>query len=316
MNGSSSTTPPRPSEPAPAPLGTPRPRRQLSDLQFALVVTVPVLLFLVVVVAYPLGYALYMSFQDIRFFGGYSAQYVGLKNYAGVLNDTGFWAALGLSVRFTVETVILGLLIGLGLALVLRDLPPGWKWMRALIILPWAVSPYGTGIFFAYLGRGQTGFGTAFATAIGIDEAVNFISANRVIEYLAFGNAWNMAPLVAFFLLANMLTIPPRLYHLAAIDRMNRFEQFWNVTLPPLRFTLFVFSCILTVLALKTFDFIFTQTQGGPGNASSVLTYLIYRISFVNLNLGYGAAMSFFLLLLILVCTGALFFFWGRKVSR
>ncbi|WP_127144484.1 carbohydrate ABC transporter permease [Pelagibacterium montanilacus] len=313
MNGSSAR-PSRSSEPTPH--GAPKPRRELSDLQFALVVTVPVLLFLVVVVAYPLGYALYMSFHDIRFFGGYSAEFIGGENYAGVLSDSAFWGALWLTIRFTIVTVLLGLLIGLGLAIVLRDLPPGWKWLRALIILPWAVSPYGTGIFFAYLGRGQTGFGTAFANALGIDEAINFISAQWVIEYLAFGNAWNMAPLVAFFLLANMLTIPKRLYHLAALDRMNRFEQFWNVTLPPLRFTLFVFSCILTVLALKTFDFIFTQTQGGPGNASSVLTYLIYRISFVNLNLGYGAAMSFFLLALILGLTGALFFFWGRKVSR
>lgn len=313
MNGSSAR-PPRSSEPTPH--GTARPRRELSDLQFALAVTVPVLLFLLVVVAYPLGYAFYMSVHDIRFFGGYSAQFVGFENYAEVLGDDAFWRALGLTVHFTVATVLLGLLIGLGLAIVLRDLPPGWTWLRALIILPWAVSPYGTGIFFAYLGRGQTGVGTALASALGFEQDINFISANWVIEYLAFGNAWNMAPLVAFFLLANMLTIPKRLYHLAELDRMNRFERFWHVTLPPLRFTLFVFSCILTVLALKTFDFIFTQTQGGPGNASSVLTYLIYRISFVNLNLGYGAAMSFFLLLLILAMTGALFFFWGRKVSR
>lgn len=304
MNGSPQSSPPD------------RPRRELSNLQFALVVTIPVLLFLVVVVAYPLGYALYMSFQDIRFFGGYSAEFVGLTNYQAVLDDNAFWHALYLSVRFTVGTVVLGLVIGMGLALILRDLPPRLKWMRALIILPWAVSPYGTGIFFAYLGRGQSGAGTALAQALGFDEAINLISANVVVEYLAFGAAWNMSPLVAFFLMANMLTIPPRLYDLAALDRMNRFEQFWHVTLPPLRFTLFVFSCILTVLALKTFDFIFTQTQGGPGNSSSVLTYLLYRISFVNLNLGYGAAMSFYLLFVILLLTGALFFLWGRRVSR
>ena len=76
-----------------------------------------------------------------------------------------------------------------------------------------------------------------------------------VIEVLAVGNAWNMAPLVAFFLLANLKTIPSRLYDLAAIDRMSRVETFLNVTLPPLRFTLFVFTCITTVLSMKLFDF-------------------------------------------------------------
>ena len=311
MDGKTTSSPP---EARAAPL--PRRRAELSNLQFALVVTVPVLLFLVVVVVYPLGYALYLSFHEIRFFGGYSAEFVGLENYAATLSDETFWNALLLTIRFTAESVVLTVVIGMGLALVLRDLAPGWRWMRALIILPWAVSPYGTGIFFAYLGRGQTGVGTALANSLGIDGTLNLITADAVIEYLAVGSAWNMAPLVAFFLLANMLTTPQRLYDLAKIDRMTRFETFRHVTLPPLRFTLFVFSCIITVLSLKQFDYIFTETQGGPGNASSVLTYILYRISFVNLDLGYGAAMSFFLLVLILVSTGLLYVFWGRRESR
>lgn len=293
-----------------------RRRGELSNLQFALVVTVPVLVFLVLVIAYPLGYALNLSFHDIRFFGGYSATWVGLENYANVLSDERFWNGFLLTVRFTVETVLLTLGIGMALALVVRDLPPRWRWLRALIILPWAVSPYGAGIFFAYLGRGQTGVGTALANALGFDTSINFITQDLVVEFLALGAAWNMAPLVAFFLLANMLTTPPRLYDLAKLDRMSRFETFLYVTLPPLRFTLFVFTCIITVLSIKTFDYIFTATQGGPGSASSVLTYVLYRTSFQNLDLGYGAAMSFYLLALILISTGIIFFTWGRREAR
>ena len=294
----------------------PHRRAEVSNLSFALIISIPVLLFLLIVVAYPLAYAFYLSFNEIRFFGGYSADWVGLTNYANVLYDPSFWSSLGRTLRFTVETVILTLAIGLGLALILKHLPPGWRWLRALIILPWAVSPYGAGIFFAYLGRGQTGIGTSVAAALGSDQTFNLISANFVMEYLALGAAWNMAPLVAFFLLANMLTTPPRLYDLAKIDQMSHFETFWHVTLPPLRFTIFVFSCITTVLAMKTFDYIFTETQGGPGSASAVLTYTLYKISFVNLDLGYGAAMSFFLLAVILGATGILYFIWGRKEER
>ncbi|MBB3931425.1 multiple sugar transport system permease protein [Kaistia hirudinis] len=294
----------------------PHRRTEVSNLSFALIISIPVLVFLLIVVAYPLAYAFYLSFNEIRFFGGYSADWVGLTNYANVLYDPSFWSSLGRTLRFTVETVILTLAIGLGLALILKHLPPGWRWLRALIILPWAVSPYGAGIFFAYLGRGQTGIGTSVAAALGSDQTFNLISANFVMEYLALGAAWNMAPLVAFFLLANMLTTPPRLYDLAKIDQMSHFETFWHVTLPPLRFTIFVFSCITTVLAMKTFDYIFTETQGGPGSASAVLTYTLYKISFVNLDLGYGAAMSFFLLAVILGSTGILYFIWGRKEER
>lgn len=289
---------------------------EISTFSFALIVSIPVLLFLLVVVAYPLAYAFYLSFNEIRFFGGYSADWVGLQNYAKVLSDQSFWSSLGKTIQFTVETVILTLAVGLGLALILRHLPSKWRWLRAMIILPWAVSPYGAGIFFAYLGRGQTGVGTAVSAMLGSSDTINLISSRFVLEYLAVGAAWNMAPLVAFFLLANMLTTPERLYDLAKIDQMSRLETFWHVTLPPLRFTLFVFTCITTVLAMKTFDYIFTETQGGPGGASSVLTYTLYKISFVNLDLGYGAAMSFFLLAVILVSTGILYFLWGRKEER
>ena len=202
---------------------------ELSTFSFALIVSIPVLLFLLIVVAYPLAYALYLSFNEIRFFGGYSADWVGLQNYSKVLSDQTFWSSLGKTFRFTVETVVLTLAVGLGLALILKHLPGKWRWLRAMIILPWAVSPYGAGIFFAYLGRGQTGVGTAVAAMFGSSQTINLFSARFVVEYLAVGAAWNMAPLVAFFLLANMLTTPERLYDLAKIDQMSRLETFWQI---------------------------------------------------------------------------------------
>ena len=87
--------------------------------------------------------------------------------------------------------------------------------------------------------------------------------------------------------------------------------------MPPLRFTLFVFTCIITVLSLRTFDYIFTMSRGGPGRRlGDVLTYQLYKISFQDLNLGYGAAMSFFLLALILAPTVLLYLLWGRREAR
>jgi multiple sugar transport system permease protein len=208
------------------------------------------------------------------------------------------------------------MVIGLLLALVLNRPMRFGGLVRTVVILPWCVSLYGTGIMFSYLAKGQTGIGTAIAYAFGADDAVNFVNRDWVIEVLAIGNAWNMAPLVAFFLLANLKTIPKRLYDLAAIDRMSRFEVFLNVTLPPLRFTLFVFTCITTVLSMKLFDFIFVLSGGGPGTASASLTYRIYKESFKDLDLGYGAAMSFLLLALILATTFLLYVLWGRREAE
>jgi multiple sugar transport system permease protein len=286
---------------------------ELSNLRFALLMALPVVGFLVLVIAYPLGYALWMSFENIQFFGGYQADFIGLANYEDVLNDTAFWHSAGVSIRFTVESIVLTLIIGLALALILDRHIPARPMIRAIVILPWAVSPYGTGIIFQYLAQGQTGLGTALAALFGSSEAVNILTRRWVIELLAIGNAWNIAPLLAFFLLANMAITPKRLYDLAAIDRMKRAETFLHVTLPPLRFTLFVFTCIIAVLSLRMFDYISTMSRGGPGDASEALTYEIYKVSFQDLNLGYGAAMSFYLLALILASTGLLYLAWGRR---
>lgn len=286
---------------------------ELSNLRFALLLALPVLVFLVLVVAYPLVYAFWMSLHRVIFFGGYRTEFVGLENYATMVADHRFWWSAWITIRFTLQSVVLAMAIGLGLALLLARPMRFAGLVRTIVILPWCVSLYGTGIMFSYLATGQTGFGTALAYFFGGSQPVNFVNQRWVIEVLALGNAWNMAPLVAFFLLANLKTIPKRLYDLAAIDRFTPLETFWNVTLPPLRFTIFVFTCITTVLSMKLFDFIFVLSGGGPGTTSATMTFTIYRISFRDLNLGYGAAQSFFLLFLIVGTTMTLYFFWGRK---
>ncbi len=291
------------------------PATEISDFRFAILVSLPVLAFLLLVVAYPLGYAFWMSFYEIGFFGGYSADFVGLKNYAAVLHDPAFWHSMIVSLRFTAESVVLTLLAGLGLALTLNSGVRRRGWLRAIVIAPWAVSPYGTGIIFSYLAPGQTGIGTVLVNWLGLGGTVNLMDRYVIVEVLAVGNAWNTAPLAAFFLLANMSATPRRLYDLAAIDRMTGWEEFWHVTFPPLRFTLYVFACIETVFSLKILDYIITMSRGGPGDASEVLTYQLYKVSFINLDLGYGAAMSFFLLLLILVTTYLIYLVWGRKLA-
>jgi multiple sugar transport system permease protein len=80
-----------------------------------------------------------------------------------------------------------------------------------------------------------------------------------------------------------------------------------------LRFTLFVFTSIVTVLTMKIFDFILVLSGGGPGDASSTLTYEIYKVSFKNFDLGYGSAISFLLLFMIVGLTLLLYLVWGRR---
>jgi len=287
--------------------------KELSNFQFALFLTLPVIIFLITIIGYPLGYALWASFHRIIFFGGYKTNFIGFENYVNILHSQNFWHSVGVSLRFGVESVVFTLSIGLGIALVLAELSRGKKIIRSLVILPWATSRYSAGIIFKYLWGGRKSFPTALSYIFGEGRIIDMLNQNTVIEMLAIGNAWNLAPLVALFLLANINTIPSRLYDMAEIDQLGPFRKFFYVTFPYLSYSLFVFTSIVIVLSLKVFDYIFVQTGGGPGTVSATLTYEIYKESFSNLNLGYGAAMSFYLLFLILAITFSLFVFWGRK---
>lgn len=156
---------------------------------------------------------------------------VGTGHYLAVFDDPVFWRALGVSVRFTVLSVVLTLAIGLGLGLIVSRRFPGAALVRTLIILPWGCSLYGTGIMFSQLSRGQTGLLTWLSYALGFDEPVNLITGAWVVEILALGNAWNLAPLVGFFLGASIAAIPRRLYDMAVIDRLGPVARFVHVTL-------------------------------------------------------------------------------------
>jgi multiple sugar transport system permease protein len=291
-------------------------QREMTDGQFALLIGMPVIVLLAAIVAYPLIYSAWMSFQRVIFFGGYRTKFVGVKNFSKVFNDPDFWWSAWVTIRFTAESVILAMLLGLSIGLLLNRRTRLASLLRTLIFLPWCVSLYGAGLMFAYMARGQTGIATAVLAHFGYTSVPDFMTTRSIIEVLALANAWTMAPLVGFFILANIKTIPKRLYDLAAIDQLSAFSTFWNVTLPPLRFTLFVFTSITAVLSMKLFDLIFVLSGGGPGNTSATLTYELYKVSFKNLDLGYGAAMSFCLLFMIIASTLTLYLLWGRRETR
>lgn len=295
--------------------------RELSNRQFAALLSLPVVLFLVLVMAYPMGYAVWLSLQEVSFFGGFRTEFVGVRNYVEVLYSEEFWRSVVITVRFVVLSVVFSITIGLGLALLL-DRVTAWRAaLSTVIILPWSVSLYGAGVMWQYLSRGQTGVATsALNRVMGRDSpetAIEYslISSRHIVDLLALGNAWNLAPLVAFFLLASLQTIPSRLHDLATLDRLSAWDRFVHVTLPPLRYSLFVFTTITLILSMKLLDFIYVMSAGGPGDASATLSFRLFELAFRQSNYGYSAAMSFYLLILIVGCALALLLFWGRKLD-
>jgi len=114
--------------------------------------------------------------------------------------------------------------------------------------------------------------------------------------------------------LAGLQTVPRELYEAARVDGANAWERFVNVTLPSLRPTTFFVTVMLTINSFKVFDLILVMTNGGPGQATSVLSQFIYRKGFVESQFGYASSAAVVLFLLCIVVT-IIQFFWNKKRS-
>ena len=115
--------------------------------------SLPVIFFLIFVVIYPLAYAFWMSLHKVSMFGGLKFKFIGFSNYLKVVTNEKFWDALFVSIRFTIESTILTLLLGLLIALILSK-PFKYKTLiRSMIIIPWSISLYGCGIMWAQIGQ-------------------------------------------------------------------------------------------------------------------------------------------------------------------
>ncbi|MFM9105641.1 MAG: carbohydrate ABC transporter permease [Chloroflexota bacterium] len=288
---------------------------RLSEGAFAGLLTLPVIVILLAVAAYPTIYSLWMSFQNIELIFGITEP-VGLANYAEALSSPDVWRSVVITLYYTLLVTVFAVAIAVGGALLLNETFRGRGFLMAVVILPWAVSLYATAVVWKYLYSPEWGLFNAIIQRLGIaDSPVLFLSERGAVPALAVAHAWQIAPLGMYFVLATLQVIPEDLYKAAKMDRLGVFGRFRNVTLPYIRTPLSIVMVLITVEAARAFDIIFFMTNGGPGDASTTLTWDIYRQSFVNRDLGYGSAIGWLLVIITIIITTAYFLllFTNRK---
>lgn len=280
---------------------------RLSEGQFAGLLALPVILILLLIIGYPTIYSLWMSLQDIDLIFN-KTFFVGLGNYQEALSSPLFWHATTITVYYTALVTIFAMAISVGGALLLNETFKGRGFVMALVILPWAVSLYATAIVWKYIYSPDWGLFNALLLRFNIvDSPVNFLSERGAVPAMAVAHAWQIAPLGMYFVLATLQIIPQDLYKAAKVDRLNAFGRFRHVVLPYIKTPLAIVTVLVTVEAARAFDIIFFMTNGGPGDASTTLTWDIYRRSFVNRDLGSGAAVGWLLVILTFIVTTVYF---------
>jgi multiple sugar transport system permease protein len=205
---------------------------RLTEGQFSLLLTIPLILALLIIVGYPVSYSIWMSLHHYEVIFN-RIDYVGLQNYRDAFDDPEVWHAFRVTIYYTIVMTTFSLVIGIGGALLLNEKFRGRPFLMTVVILPWAVSLYATSIVWRYLYSPEWGFFNAVLLRLHlIDKPIDFLSQDRAVVSVAFAHAWQIAPLGIYFILATLQLIPEDQYKMAKVDRLGPFGRFRNVVLP------------------------------------------------------------------------------------
>lgn len=278
------------------------------ERRFAIALFLPALAVLVVVTTVPLVYLVWSSFMRINLSMPGMAGFAGFENYTSMLRDPRFWNSLWLTVIYTASTVAAQIVVGLGLALLVLQIPRGQALMRVAAILPIVLAPVVVGLFWRTLVLAQDfGLVDLVTRALGLGSH-NWLGDPQLALIMVIAiHTWQWTPFVFLVLLATLSSLPSDIYEAARIDRASAWKRFVHITLPLIRPTLVVVVILRMMVALSAFAAIFAATGGGPGSATEILNLYAYRTSFSDMNLGYGASLAVVMLVITLGVSLVLF---------
>ena len=273
----------------------------------------PATLAIALVMLYPLGYVIYLSFFRTSLFSPVP-RFDGLGNYVRLLTSEKFWIVLTNTLEWTVGATALAFVWGLVAALVLNQEIPGRTALRNILLLPYVISYVVAGYVWVWIFHGQFGLANSLLRQIGvIEQPMPFLESTRLVMYtLIFTQAWKTAPFVMIMLTAGLQTIPPQLYAAARVDGAGRWEQFREITWPHLLpFTILTLS-LQTLSNFHSFTLPWIMTGGGPMFRTHVFSTYIYMVSFNELNFGLASAAA----VVVAAVVGAAGVFYVRSVIR
>jgi multiple sugar transport system permease protein len=291
---------------------------RMGEARFGLLLLIPTALVLLVFLALPLAYAAAMSLFRIELTVSPAWRWAGPGNYISLLGERAVRESLARTLAFAALTVGSSVSLALGAALLLNEPFRGRGFARVLVLLPWAVAPVVAGVLWRYLFHSNYGLVNALLYQAGLIPAyrVWFDSAPVAILIAALATAWKTLPFLALIILARLQSIPEALYRAARMDGAGAVARFRHVTLPQLRGILIFAVVMQTIVALQSFDLIFTLTRGGPGQGTVLLSYLVFINAFERLSLGTAAAMAALLTLLIVLLGGLTPLLIARRPRR
>jgi multiple sugar transport system permease protein len=274
----------------------------------------PAVVIMAIALIYPLGYMVWGSFRawdPSQTIG--EAEFVGLKNYVTLLNDPNFRESLGVTLRFAFIVVTVEMVLGVGLALLLDRNIRGMSVLRTMFILPMMIAPVVVGLMWRYMYHPTVGTFNQTLKSLGL-EGVDWLG-NHALLSVIIADIWQWTPFIFILALAALQSLPRSALEAARIDGATAWQQIWFIKLPLMAPVLIVTGLLRLIDAFKVLEVILVLTEGGPGLSTEILALRISRTATEFRELGVAAAMSNYLLLLLLALTLAMFAFnhWQEK---
>ncbi len=289
-------------------------RRQLSDRAFAWALIAPAMIFILVIVVWPLVETIRLSFTDATLGG---ENFVGVANYAALFADPKFWQTVGRTFYWMALAVSLKLIVGLIGASLLNAAIPGKALFRVLVMPPWVI-PVAIGVIgWKWMYNGYFGLISGLLQEFGlVQDRVALLATKTSAFYSAIvTDVWVGTPMVTLFFLAAMQGVSKDLYEAAWVDGASRWYRFRRITIPQIMPVIVSMALLSAIWTFNSFEIIWILTEGGPRGATTTLIIDTYKVAISSQRFGEGAARA--VVIVVLLATFSLFYLWFlNRVNR
>jgi multiple sugar transport system permease protein len=270
--------------------------RLRGERRLGMYLAAPSFVVMVLVTAYPLGYAIVLSLFNYRLTDPAGRSFVGLRNYWVILTDPVWWNDFTTTLLITVVTVAIELLLGFWFAFVMLRIVRGRGPLRTAILIPYGIVTVVSAFIWRYAFAIDSGFVNQW---LGLGDFNWFGDRWSAIFVICLSEIWKTTPFISLLLLAGLVQVPEEMLEAAKVDGATAWQRLYKVILPNMKAAIMVALLFRTLDAWRIFDNPFVMTGGA--NNTETISFLAYRQNVTLVNLGMGSAVSVMLFLTVVV---------------
>ena len=279
--------------------------RKLFQFKYGMVM--PALLIMLVVVIFPLCFSVKTSLYYYVLSKPYSRPFIGLKNYIDVLKNPQLYNSLRVTIIYSFGAVTLEFLIGFSLAYLIFKINHCKNLILTVLMAPMMIPTIAVGLIWKMLLHTDLGIINYLMKLIGITVQPWLGQTSTALPTLILIDVWQWASYLMLLVYAGMLSLPTEPFEADTIDGASEIQKVFVLTIPMMKDVIIVSVLFRIIDAIKAYDLLYVLTGGGPGISTETFSYFIYKLGFIQLNLGQACAVSLLYVFLVAFLTGKLF---------